>query len=359
MSINNHQRNTTSFISSIAKALVFILIIVAAIGYMIEVDYYLLMPGTAEHLRPIIEVEGERGEEKGKFMLTTVSSIPGNMLFYTLARISNKFNLMEIELKEKEEVLGHFDMDDELYRKIMMLYMSQSQQEAIYNAYVLAGEPVEFIEKAVLVRDVSPDSKAIGILQPGDTIYSVDSVPMKNSEQIIEYVKTQRPGDVVQVEYSRDDKTSVADIELIKHPQADEARIGVMIMTDRELHTERKVTINTGRIGGSSAGMMFTLELFNQLTEVDITQGYFIAGTGTINAEGYVGQIGGVTHKVKAARRAKADIFFVPQDVNPYDSNEKDALLANEKLDKPITIVPIKHISEVIEYLKEIPPKAS
>ncbi|OEF98781.1 hypothetical protein BHF68_02490 [Desulfuribacillus alkaliarsenatis] len=344
-------------ISSVLKVIAIIFIIVAGLGYVVDVDYYLMMPGTAEHLRPIIEVDGELSDEKGKFMLTTVSSIPGNMLFYTFANISNRIGLYEIEIKEKEEVLGHFDMDDDLYRQIMLLYMSQSQQEAVYNAFLLANEDVEFIENAVLVRDVAPDSMAVNILRPGDSIKMVDGFEVKNSEQMIEYVRNQRPGDTVHIVYERGGESREADIMLMTHPEVDEARIGIMIMTDRELVTNRDVRISTGRIGGSSAGMMFTLEIYNQLVEQDITKGYYIAGTGTINADGYVGQIGGVKHKVRAARRANADIFFVPMDIHPYDTNEQEANTVNARLDEPITVVPIKHIQDAIDYLEGLPAR--
>jgi PDZ domain-containing protein len=180
---------------------------------------------------------------------------------------------------------------------------------------------------------------------------------MKNSEEIIEYIKTKPIGSEVEVSYKRDDKQKEATIELISHPEIEEARIGITIMTDRELITDRNVNIDTGLIGGSSAGMMFTLEIYNQLTESDITKGYYIAGTGTINSKGDVGQIGGIIHKVKAAQNAKAEMFFIPKDINEYDSNEKDAIARNNELGNPLKIIPVKNVSEVIEYLQALPPK--
>jgi PDZ domain-containing protein len=38
------------------------------------------------------------------------------------------------------------------------------------------------------------------------------------------------------------------------------------------------------------------------------------AGTGTITADGEVGGIGGITHKMLAAREAGATVFLVPAD---------------------------------------------
>ena len=58
-----------------------------------------------------------------------------------------------------------------------------------------------------------------------------------------------------------------------------------------------KVKINSHEIGGPSAGLMFTLEIYNQLVEEDLTKGREIAGTGTINEKGEVGPIGGINQK--------------------------------------------------------------
>ena len=57
---------------------------------------------------------------------------------------------------------------------------------------------------------------------------------------------------------------------------------------------------------------MFSLEIYNQLTEDDLTRGYKIAGTGTIASNGEVGEIGGIHQKVIAADKAGAEIFFAP-----------------------------------------------
>ncbi len=59
---------------------------------------------------------------------------------------------------------------------------------------------------------------------------------------------------------------------------------------------------------------MFSLEIYNQLMEEDLTKGYKIAGTGTIDSEGTVGPIGGIDQKIVAADKAGAEIFFAPNE---------------------------------------------
>jgi len=66
------------------------------------------------------------------------------------------------------------------------------------------------------------------------------------------------------------------------------------------------LTIESGDIGGPSAGLMWTLGLIDLLTPGDLTGGRTLAGTGTIALDGTVGPIGGIQEKVVAAENAGA-----------------------------------------------------
>ena len=72
------------------------------------------------------------------------------------------------------------------------------------------------------------------------------------------------------------------------------------------------VTYNLQDVGGPSAGMMFSLAVIDKLTEDDLTEGHFVAGTGTISEDGTVGPIGGIEHKVEASQEAGAELFLAP-----------------------------------------------
>ena len=90
--------------------------------------------------------------------------------------------------------------------------------------------------------------------------------------------------------------------------------MGIGLVDDREIISDPKVKIKTESIGGPSAGLMFSLEIYNQLTKNDLTKGHSIAGTGTIDPDGTVGRIGGIDKKVVAADNEGAEIFFAPDD---------------------------------------------
>jgi PDZ domain-containing protein len=111
------------------------------------------------------------------------------------------------------------------------------------------------------------------------------------------------------------------------------------------------VTIRAGNIGGPSAGLMFALEIYNQFTESDWTKGYTIAGTGEMSPDGTVGTIGGVIHKVTAAHRKGAELFFVPF------GNAEAAKRKAAELGTPMEIVPVGTLREALDYLETLPEK--
>ncbi|HJV30720.1 MAG TPA: S16 family serine protease, partial [Bacillales bacterium] len=110
----------------------------------------------------------------------------------------------------------------------------------------------------------------------------------------------------------------------------------------------------TDEIGGPSAGFMFSLEIYNQLTKEDLTKGYQIAGTGTIASDGKVGPIGGIEQKIIAADKAGAEIFFAPNEEGSKHSNYRDALKTAKDIGTKMKIVPIDTFDDAIKYLNTL-----
>ena len=99
---------------------------------------------------------------------------------------------------------------------------------------------------------------------------------------------------------------------------------------------------NTGNVGGPSAGMMMALNVYNLLTESDITNGEKIAGTGTIEIDGSVGPVGGVKQKVIAAKRANASLILVPTanflEASVY-SDENTFIVAVDSFEEALDVI--------------------
>jgi PDZ domain-containing protein len=103
--------------------------------------------------------------------------------------------------------------------------------------------------------------------------------------------------------------------------------------------------IESGDVGGPSAGMMHTIAIIDTLTEGELSHGRVIAGTGTIRLDGTVGNIGGVRQKVVAAEAAGAEVIMVPA------GNYQAALTAERN---SIEIIPIATLDEAISYLESL-----
>ena len=97
---------------------------------------------------------------------------------------------------------------------------------------------------------------------------------------------------------------------------------------------------------GSSGGFMLSLAIYDRLVDADLTKGRKIVGTGTIDANGNVGEIGGVKYKVLGASREKADIFFCPKE------NYEEAINTKNKYNLKLKIVKVETLEEAINYLK-------
>jgi PDZ domain-containing protein len=66
-------------------------------------------------------------------------------------------------------------------------------------------------------------------------------------------------------------------------------------------------------IGGPSAGLIFSLAVYDTLTPGPLTGGNDVAGTGSIDSDGKVGPIGGIRQKMFGAKDAGADWFLAPE----------------------------------------------
>lgn len=330
-------------------------IFVIAFGlFYVPLPYYISQPGDAVELSPIIDVT-DAHEVEGALMLTTVRMGSANVFNYTIARVNNY-----MELIAKQDILDQFEDEDE-YSRYQLQMMSSSQESAIIVAYTLAEKDITIENRGVIVTQTIEDMPAREKLRRGDVITHLDGEPFETSEELIAYVQTKQVGDEIEIRLLRNEEELTVTIELVPLPQIEGAEpragIGISTLTDRTVTVHPPVEINTRRIGGPSAGLMFTLEMYNQLIEEDITKGYRIAGTGSIDSEGNVGPIGGVHQKVVAADRAGADIFFAPhvQTHGAPLTNYERAVEAANDIGTDMEIVPVMTAQDALDYLEGLP----
>lgn len=308
--------------------------------FLYEIGYLLVKPGNTEDLRNLIEVEEVIYEDEGRLYMVTVTQQRAT-LFWALVGLLHP----HIELRRVRDVLPP-DMDQEEYRELLQQMMDESQLMSKYIALKKAGYEVEIVSEGAAVAGFVEDSPAKGILKEEDVIIKVDGEEVQVADEVISKVQARSIGDPVIITVLRDQNSQ--DLEIFTAPHPDDPALpalGVLIRTlgwDAVLPFD--INMRTGRIGGPSAGLMFVLEIINQLDPVDITGGRLIAGTGTIDVDEKVGRIGGVYQKVIAAENAGAEFFIVPR------ANYQEA----QKAARRIELVPVSTLDDALEFLDKL-----
>jgi PDZ domain-containing protein len=149
-------------------------------------------------------------------------------------------------------------------------------------------------------------------LQANDVITAVNGTKVTNPTKLTGLVQAKPAGTALTVDYTRAGKAATVKITTKAGDDGKTPRLGIEIATKQSAPFTVKIDLD--KIGGPSAGLMFTLGILDKLQPADLTGGKIIAGTGTIDDDGNVGPIGGIPQKLVGAKDAGAQIFLVPKD---------------------------------------------
>lgn len=330
---------------------IFILLLAAI---LVRLPYYVEMPGESADIRQVLRVNNREDKEAGQYQFVTVAVAHANLPLLIYAWLT-PFT----DIHTAEEMTG--GASDQEFQRINQFYMETSQNMAKYQGLKTAGKDIEMKYLGVYVLTVAKNSTFKGILNIADTVTGVNDKTFESSADLIQYVSSQKIGDKVKVTYEEDGKTKSAEGKIIK---LENGKNGIGIgLTDRtEASSTIPIDFATAGIGGPSAGLMFSLDIYTQLADPGLRDGRIIAGTGSIDKDGKVGDIGGIDKKVVAADKAGASIFFAPD--NPVTAemkkadpkaktNYETALEAAKTIKTDMKIVPVKTLQEAIDYLKK------
>ncbi|MDR4886612.1 SepM family pheromone-processing serine protease [Fredinandcohnia sp. QZ13] len=323
-------------------------VVLAILGTFIQLPYYVTKPGMATELAPIIEVENGYQDE-GEFMLTTIRMGQANIFSYGLAKLQKYHEILPINHVRRD------NESDEEYTNRQLFYMEDSQESAITVAYQHANKPVTVKNNGIYIMGIVEGMPAEKELKAGDRIFEVDGHQIEEHTEFMEYVAGKKENEIIKISVERNGEEKTVSVPLAPFPNnPDKIGIGIELITDIEVVTDPKIEINTKKIGGPSAGLMFTLEIYNQLTEKDLTHGLRIAGTGTINIDGQVGPIGGIGQKIVAANNSDVDIFFAPNENGAADSDYRQALATAKDIKSDMKIVPVDTFEDALHYLENL-----
>jgi Lon-like protease len=324
-----------------------LLLVLAAVTVFLPVPYVTMSPGPTVNVlgdsgnRAIIDVQGHRTyPTKGDLRLTTVSvTNPTRKIGLGLA-LRAWFDGRRAVLPRK--VVYPDDQTPEDVEQQSTVEMVSSQDTAIAAALTELGYKLPLQAEVLAVTKGSP---AVGKLKARDLIREINGTKITTVKQVAAAVQKTGIGKTATFVVRRDGETKQVRIKAKASPDDPKrAVVGVQIGTGYDFPFPVSVRLSED-IGGPSAGLIFSLGVYDTLTPGSLSGGADIAGTGTIDERGRVGPIGGIQQKIVAASEAGAKIFLVPPD--NCDSAE------NADVDKDdIKLVKAATMHSAVESLK-------
>ncbi|GAA0207132.1 PDZ domain-containing protein [Cytobacillus oceanisediminis] len=328
------------------------LVALTCVAFLLPAPYVTLRPG------PAFDTFGEIGGEKmftfgkgvktypvdGSLDFTTVSVTRADSRL-TLGDVVSAYVKPDIAVVPRDVVYPDGE-SDEASRSEGQAQLTSSKDSSLVVALRAAGYTVG---EEPAVMDVADDGAAAGVLESDDEITAVDGRATPTSTAVVEAVGRVEPGETVRLDVVRDGKERTVDLATRPDPK-DPAipRIGVSLGTRYDFPID--VSNNVGdEVGGPSAGTMFALAIYDQLTPGSLTGGRTIAGTGTLSPDGTVGPIGGVQQKIAGAAAAGATIFLVPK------SNCEEATRGSDHGLRLVSVSSFKEAVADLEALAEDP----
>jgi PDZ domain-containing protein len=267
------------------------------------------LPDPPRAVEPLVHVPGEKDtDERGGIYMVDIFVRKANLLERIFPGIHDGASLVPakavnpVGVSESERI------------KQSQEEMSQSQKIAAAVALRYLGYKVDVKTSGVEVTAVFPGTPADGELEVGDVVVSVNGKRVQTTQELQQAMSAVTPGEDVVLAVRRSGGVRDLSLDTIESTDTPKrAIVGVQIEQSATIDLPVDVTIDTGSIGGPSAGLAFALDIVDELGK-DVDDDKRIVVTGALDLDGRVGAIGGIKQKTIAARDADADLFLVPDD---------------------------------------------
>ncbi len=325
-----------TFLKENYKFFILLILIVALFQY--ELPFKIYSPGGMVNLENRVTVENGYKTE-GELGMAYVSMIRGSVPFLLLSYIIPDWDIVPVsELTMENETF------DERFQ-IDRISTQQSIDAAIISSFQLAKKDISIKQEVPHVTYLDESSKTD--LKLFDIILSVDGQTIKSMDELRKIIETHQEKDIVSLHILRDEKEMDATAEVYLVEGA--PKIGVAITITYQYEESPKASIKTKESeSGPSGGLMMALSLYNSLVEEDITKGKKIIGTGTIDINGKVGEIGGVRYKLIGAVQKKAEVFLVPE------GNYEEAVKVKNEKGYDIRLISVSTLKQAVEELQKL-----
>ena len=315
---------------TLKENLLFILIILCMFLILnIKLPYYISAPGGT------INVLERLGDNKtgGSLNMLYVTEYDGTVLSLIMGKMIKSWDISKIE---NQRLLDE-SLDDIKVRNKVML--DNSIQNAIFVAYNYMGKDIKITKSDNIIIGLTKESE----LKIGDKLVKCDGNEINDIVDIKNVVKGKSVGDYVNFEILRDDVLMEVNLKV-----DNDHLLGIVMVTNYEYELSDDIDIKfKNSEGGSSGGLMLSLAIYQEKSGIDIVRGRKIAGTGTIDINGNVGEIDGIKYKIIGAHNNKMDIVLVPE------ANYEEAKKVVEDNNYKLKLVKINMFEEAIDYLSK------
>lgn len=308
---------------------------------IVQVPYYAIAPGRPVNTAPLVSVvDGPSFDPVGEIFLTTVSLRRTTVLEAVTGWIDPAVDVV------KEEVILPPGTPPSQLRATNLEAMDGSKQAALGVAYEALGFDA-IRGTGATVATVVDGTPAAGALASGDTIVAVGGQQVGLSFEVSMALDALAPGDPVVLGVEAADGTR-RDEQVVLGANPDlpgRPFLGVLLQTrDFVLEFPYDVSIDSEEIGGPSAGLAFTLEVLDRLTEGELTGGMEVAATGEMGLDGRIGPIGGAAQKGVAVEDAGIRLFLVPR------ANLEQA---RREISDALRVEPVDTLEDALRILEE------
>lgn len=336
-------RRNLGWLASVA-VLIFLMVVTSVVFTFWRTDQVAVRPGSVEEVPSRVTVSGaEVYPPQSEIGLVTVK-VSQRLTIWQ--RIGAEFE-SGVDIEPERTFTGDGTRDE--LRRLNELRMETSQHTAVVVALEHLGYEIPRHASGVIVAEAMTGSPAAEILERGDVIVGIDGVSVADLRDLAQALATRRAGQTVVLDIERADSREVEALAVELFESADEpgrALIGVGARERIDIgDLPVQIEIDSGKIGGPSAGLALTLSIIDLLTPGELTGGRQVAATGTIAFDGTVGAIGEVDQKAIAAEKAAVDLLLVPT------SNLSDAL---DHVSSDVQVVGVENLEDALNALTEV-----
>jgi Lon-like protease len=319
-------------------------LIVAAAAFAVWVfptDSYIFLPNEAHPVAPLVEVKGGKDPKDGGIYFVDVLVRKATLLERVWPGAREGATIVPADQVKPPGVSEGERRREELQE------MKMSQQVAAAVALRSLGYKVVATPIGARIEFADPEAPAGGKLNPGDVVTAVDGKTIRGPSGLRAAIAAAGTSKDLRFTVKRGPKTLEATMRPERGPDGRPV-IGVIVSQAASIKLPFAVKIDTGNVGGPSAGLAFALDVLEEMGK-DVDHGNKVAVTGAIELDGRVGEIGGVKQKTIGVERAGIKVFLVPAGDNAREAR---------KYARNVRIIPVRTFQQALRELATLQPAA-